>query len=271
MGVIARIAPEPVVLPEPPDYAGLDAIRDLMSDAVDGDWFEDSNTGKAFRCKKPSGTRGCPVTPRDYERITGYVLKGSDEAYFTKADDEDTDNDVTGRGWVDGSSNNGTFTKVGDSHGVFNSSTTSAGHASLSFAPTTRPTNSVIYLKVRINMGTGSNVYAWMGVNGSNHYVRVGFTGTTQGDAYFQNSGASRIGDGEVASGSGWAWLRIELQGDASTSICRIEDLEGDELATIERADCTSGASNLSFNAYNSGASQHIGHIEECHWFTFDP
>jgi hypothetical protein len=254
--------------------AGYDTIlAAARAGASEGDWYEDSQTGAAFRFYAPTGTQGVLVPAALYDLLDAYVANASGNAEWTLADDEDTDNDLTDRGWVISLGATGVFSKVGDAAATFTSGTTAGSNANPQFTPTAVPTRSLVILRQTLtDVNTSDGGWPLYVPCGASHYARFEQT-TSAAD------GRSRLWDGAAQDGGGL--ITQGVAGDAGTIFAVYDGTDADanthlwcletgEHIAAQRDQIVSGAiSLLSYNASNVGGGAggvSAGSIEEFHW-----
>lgn len=260
----------------PPSGAGYAALlATARAGASEGDWYEDSQTGAAFRYYAPSGSQGVLVPASVYDSLNGYVTNASGIAEWTLADDEDTDNDLTNRGWVINLGTGSTFTKVGGSAASLDSGTNANQSSNPVFAPTgNSPTKSLIICRLSL-------------VNVNNNNSGGPFYVTAQGGAYYgrwEHNTSAEDGRGRWWSGSAQSGGGIITQGvgnvrtlfftvDSSTAdgSWTVTCLETGEVVSAQRSQLlTTTSSVISWQCSNisgggaAGRTQHD--IYELHW-----
>jgi hypothetical protein len=118
----------------PTTAAGVDAcLTHARANASDGDAYQDTSTKALYAFWKPAGTPGWLVPGSLYGQISALMANASGSAYITLADDEDTDSDLTNRGWVPTPSH--VPSKVGGSPLVLDSSAVNNEYEQIIFTP----------------------------------------------------------------------------------------------------------------------------------------
>lgn len=118
----------------PTEGASVDACLALArASGADGDAFRDTSTQALYAFWKPAGTPGWLVPGSLYGQISAMMTNASGSAYITLADDEDTDSDLTSRGWVLTPSH--VPSKVGGGPLVLDSSAVNNAYEQIVFTP----------------------------------------------------------------------------------------------------------------------------------------
>lgn len=133
------------------EEASYDLLAQAAKTLEHGVLMKDTSTGFYYKNWKTDGP-GIPVPVQYFDDVTGYFSNGSSNfAYFTLDDDEDTDSDLSGRGWTITQVNNGTVTKTAGNPAVISSDTTFFSRASVGFekSSSTTPQKYLLLVKIR--------------------------------------------------------------------------------------------------------------------------
>lgn len=238
--------------------------------ASNGDYYFDEDNDQMLRFYADAGGDPGSLWPPDlYAMITGIWSNATGDAHWSLADDEDTDTDLTGRGWVINLGTGATFAKVGGSAAQLASGPNANQSANPAFTPTTVPQRSLILIHHRVTnfnaANGGSPIYA--GANdgaGTNTYLR--YEVSDSGGA-----GNGRLWDGSAQDGGGrlttpintWRTLFILLDGRTANSPYQVRCLETGEILSAQRDQVLTGAVAFSYQCYNAAGDNMTTEIKE--------
>jgi len=245
-----------------------DALQDLTG-IEDGDERGTIDDGRIWTAWVDATSGNVVWLPPDwYARVDGYVTGGVDKyAYMLLADDEAA---AVARGWVDGSTGSGSFTKTAGVAGRLDSGPTTWDIGRWRFNPTARPTSSIIVINLEAIEGANAhgNFYLNAPVQGSTQNARVNFTDSAGLGTTWFDTAVAKYGEGQIDMGSGaLKTLLMLLDGSGARAKSEIIMTGSAESVFCERASHLSGGYDLLINAYKgSGATRHKGDVGYIHW-----
>jgi hypothetical protein len=252
---------KPAATPGPTTAASVDAcLTHARANASDGDVYQDTSTKALYIFWKPAGTTGWLVPGSIYGQIASIMSNASGEAYITLADDEDTDSDLTNRGWVPTPSH--VPSKVGGSPLVLDSSAVNNEYEQIVFTPAAgTATTADVLVVAKIEFDTLPAAYDL----GPTIDVRDGarkrqFCSPDNSSAGEINWRASAgIGSTNIDVGTSVAWI-WSIHAGSTTALSSVHVDDRTNVATATYTDFLTTSNNMMhLTSYNSG-----GLTEQC-------
>jgi hypothetical protein len=245
--------------------AGYAALLAAMSAASDGDLGEDTDTGVHYYYYKPAGGPGILVPTAMYDRCAAYSSDATGDAFFTIADDEDTDSDLTNRGFVISETNSGTATKAADGALILTAPSTN-DVAKLEFTPTTATAKGLVIMRVewKVSTDAGDNIFYASGPGG--YWTRLTFSAGTGGyTRMYTSSGAALVADtGEIdLSGAEWLFYEYDYSGDQTWTSVTTEESDMARRVACTRSKLHTGAAEKLLMQIQNGATLELSDL---HW-----
>lgn len=249
--------------------ASIDAaLTAARASGSDGDAYEVSST--ALRFYKPAGTPGIIVPAWLYAAAQGLVSGADGDGYL---DSDDSEADLTGRGWVIAEDGNGTVTG-GDGSPWTLASGTGGGfdQGKLTFTASSQPTYSALVLKVSDISGTtvSDTRVAVQGGTGaaSGPELRTSLTNGAAGTLACMNNNAIEADAIGAATVPTDGWLVMLLKATDTDSVAAIAPMLGDPGVSIacEVSDLRTVTNKITVLSAQEVGGEHSFKIHAAYW-----
>lgn len=245
--------------------ASYDALATSAKTQAHDTLMLDTSTGFYYKNWKTNGP-GIPIPVQYFDDVTDYFSNGTgDYCFMTLDDDEDTDSDLTNRGWFVTATLGATVSKTSGNPLIVNTPAVTGAKGTFDFQKinSTTPLKYLVLCKIRSYSASGSRYsfgplinYRLRTSDGIVHRFYNAFANTNSngelGVIDYGSGGAVGIGD-FVPFTSGWILGVHDVTNADRLTIC--QDLSQSRISAAPRSDSASATSTTSFISVGAVAS----------------